>query len=315
MTPPSEKLSDGDRKISEEDATKTGKAEMLRLKKELHAAKQQLELQKRELDQNRIINQTLEQALGTGEDLGANKASNGNKSANIPNQQHTFLSPSQLANSRPSFNYSANFEPQSLAGYHVPQDTWSAPRQPLSLSPTRQPIQQTMPVWGQPTSTRPGNMRAANQGMPPSAMLPQQQMPQHQLPQQRVLSTPSSPGTIGDGRFDNDFNQYHPNFGLRRANMPDLRNNTFDVQHRNNSNGWPLMGNGIGGLEAMSIGMNPNGTYPAMGMYQPNMPYQPRPIRTPLSPTASEFHTDEQSTGPWNTPVSHNFFVFKVSFR
>lgn len=304
MTPVSERLSEGEKQVSEEDTIKTGKAEMIRLKKELNAARQQLEMQKRELDQNRIINQTLEQALGPGDDPGASKANNGNKSANTAQQQHTFLGPSQLAASRPTLNYSANFEPQSLASYNIPQDTWSAPRQPLSLSPTRQQFQQTMPVWGQPPSgSRPVNMRNANQGMPPSAVLPQQQMPQHQIPQQRVLSSPSSPGTIGDGRFANDFNQYHPGFGLRRTNMPDLRNNTFDVHQRNHSNAWPVIPNGVGGLEAMNIGVNPNNAYQAMGMYQPNLPYQPRPIGTPLSPTASEFRTDEQSTGPWNTPA------------
>ncbi|KAI4167988.1 MAG: hypothetical protein LQ343_006782 [Gyalolechia ehrenbergii] len=307
MTPANENLSEGEKQVSEEDTVKMGKAEMLRLKKELNAAKQQLEMQKRELDQNRIINQTLEQAMGpvgSGEDAGANKANNGNKKpANITQQQHTSFSPSQLATSRPNFsNYSASFEPQSLPSYNIPHDIWSsASRQPLNLSPTRQQFQQPMTIWGQPaTAARPVNMRAANQGMPPSAMPPQQPMTQH-----RILSGPSSPGTIGDGRFVNDFNQYHPGFGVRRNNMQDLRNDALDAQQRNNSNGWPVIGNGVGGLEAMNIGMNPNHAYQAMGMYQPTMPYQPRPIGTPLSPTASEFRTDEPPTGPWNTPVSH----------
>ncbi|KAL8943785.1 MAG: hypothetical protein Q9211_000868 [Gyalolechia sp. 1 TL-2023] len=309
MTPASEKLSEGERPVGDEDTVRIAKAEMVRLTQELQAAKQQLEMQKRELDQNRIIHQTLEQAvgpvgIGPGDDAGANKANNGNKkAANITEQQHTSsFAPSQLPTPRPNFsNYFASFEPQSLASYNIPQDIWSAPRQPLNLSPTRQQFQQPMTIWGQPaTAARPVNMRAANQGMPPSAMLPQQPMPQ-----QRILSGPPSPGTIGDGRFVNDFNQYHSAFGVRRNNVQDLRNDALDAPQRNNSNGWPVMGNGVGGLEAMNIGMNPNHAYQAMGMYPPTMPYQPRPIGTPLSPTASEFRTDEPSAGPWNTPVSH----------
>ncbi|KAL8712531.1 MAG: hypothetical protein Q9225_006938 [Loekoesia sp. 1 TL-2023] len=298
MTPADDGPSDGEAQAKEDETIKIGKAEMLRLKKELDAAKKQLELQKRELDQNRIIGQTLEQAIGpSGEDVGANKASNGHKKTARITQQTSFAASQFGGNARPDLNaFSTTFEPQPIANYNVPQDIWSAPRPPLNLSPTRQQLHQPMAIWGQTAAAaRPINMRATGQGMPPPAILPQQPMSQ-----QRILSSPPSPGTIGDGRFVNDFNQFQPGFGLRRNNLQDPRNEVFGSQQRNNNNGWPVIGNGIGGLEAMNIGMNSNNAYQAMGMYQPAMPYQPRPIGTPLSPTASEFRADEPPSNPWN---------------
>ncbi|KAL8838025.1 MAG: hypothetical protein Q9170_002306 [Blastenia crenularia] len=299
MAPASDKPVESEEQAKEDDSTIDGMAEMLKLKKELEAAKQQLELQKRELDQNRIINQTLEQALG--EDVGASKLSNGHKKPGKTTQQPFFVT-SQTGSSRPDLNaFSNTFEPQSIGNFHVPQDLWSAqvsaPRPPLNLSPTRAQFQQPMAIWGPnaAAAARPINTRPAGQGVPSPALLHQQPMPH-----QRILSGPASPGTIGDGRFVNDFNQYQNGFGLRRNNLQDSRQDVLGPQQRNNNNGWSMIENGIGGLEAMNIGMNPNTAYQTMGMYQPTMPYQPRPIGTPLSPTASEYRADDGPTGPWN---------------
>lgn len=69
-------------------------------------------------------------------------------------------------------------------------------------------------VWRAISSVPPFNSRLGfpGPGMPPAAMMHPQPMPQH-----RILSGPASPGTIGDGRFVNDFNQYQSGFGLRRS--------------------------------------------------------------------------------------------------
>ena len=271
---------------------------MHQLKKELDAARKQLELQKRELDQNRIVGQTLEQAMGPyGEDVGA---SNGNKKAVKITQQTSFAaSPSGYLRA----DLNPVFEPQPIANYNGSQNIWSAPRSPLNLSPSRQQVQPPMALWPQTASAvRPMNARNATQGVPPPALFPQQQ-----IPNQRILSGPPSPGTIGDGRFPNDFSQYQAPFGPRRHNLQNPRHDVLGPQQRNNGNGWPIIDNGIGGLQDMSIGMNPNNPYQTMGMYPSAMPYQPRPIGTPLSPTANEFRADESPVNPWNATVSMIF--------
>lgn len=288
----------------EEDMIKVGKAEMLRLKKELEAAKQQLELQKRELDQNRIFSQTVEHALSPSSgEVRASKVIVGNdKAAQI--RQQTAIAPSQSGLPRPDLNlFSDNFDNRSAATYNnLLQSQWAAGQPPVNLSPPHQQYQQPMSMWGQTgTATRPFHPRAAGQGVPPTSMLQQQPMPH-----QRILSGPPSPGTIGDGRFPTDLGQYQAGFGGRRNDSHMPRNDAFGSQQRSNAgNGWGVVGNGIGGLEAMNMGMNSNNAYQTMGMYQPAMSYQPRPIGTPLSATATEFRADEPPANPWNASVSH----------
>lgn len=305
MTPASNSSSESEAPAKEDETMTSGKAEMLRLQKELDAAKQQLEMQKRELDQNRIFSQTFEQAMSpSGGEVRASKASSGNdKNAQI-RQQATSFAASQSGVPRPDFNlYSDNFDTRSATNYNnILQAQWAAAQSPVNLSPTRQQFQQPMANWAQAgTATRPFNPRAAGQGMPPTPML------QHQpLPHQRILSGPPSPGTIGDGRFVNDVSQFQSGFGVRRNDSQIPRKDAFAPQQRGDaSNGWGVIGNGIGGLEAMNIGMNSNNTYQSMGMYQSAMPYQPRPIGTPLSATATEFRADEPPANPWNASVGH----------
>ncbi|KAL8757828.1 MAG: hypothetical protein Q9184_004109 [Pyrenodesmia sp. 2 TL-2023] len=300
MTPASKSSSNQEGQAKEEEETiKVGKAEMLRLKKELEAAKQQLELQKRELDQNRIFNQTVEHALSPSSgEVRASKVISGNdKAAEI--RQQTAFAPSQSGLPRPDLNlFSDNFDDRSAATYNnLLQSQWAAGQPPVNLSPPAQPYQQPMSMWGQTgTATRPFHPRAAGQGMPPTSMLQQQPMPH-----QRILSGPPSPGTIGDGRFPTNLGQYQAGFGVRRNDSHMPRNDAFGSQQRSNAgNGWGVVGNGIGGVEAMNIGMNSNNAYQTMGMYQPAVPYQPRPIGTPLSATATEFRADQPPANPWN---------------
>ncbi|KAL9022086.1 MAG: hypothetical protein Q9185_000704 [Variospora sp. 1 TL-2023] len=304
MTPASTSSSDENAQAKEDETIKFGKAEMVRLKKELDAARQQLELQKRELDQNRIFNQTFEQALSPSmspsrEDVRASKASGNDRTAKA--RQQTPFAASQSGLPRPDFDvYPDSFDNRSVPHYNnVVQAQWAAAQSPVNLSPTHPQFEQPMAIWGQggaATTTRSFNPRAASQGMQLSPMLPQQTMPH-----QRILSGQASPGTIGDGRFVNDLNQYPPGFGGRRNDSQMPRNDAFGPQQRSNANnGWGVIGNGIGGLEGMNLAMNSNNTYQAMGMYQPAMPYQPRPIGTPLSATATEFRADEPPANPWN---------------
>lgn len=276
------------------------KAEMVRLKNELEAAKHQLEMQKRELDQNRILNHTLDQAMGPGvEDVGANK---GGLNTAIRTHLKPSFATSYLGNPRQEPDTFSDTSDVYSNYSNLPPNAWSsAPRPSLISSPPRPQFHQPVPIWGQSAAARQFNSRVPvpGPGMPPAAMIHPQPMPQH-----RILSGPASPGAIGDGRFVNDFSQYQSGFGLRRHNVPSPRNDVPAPQHRINNSGWSVVGNGLGGLEAMNLGMNPNNPYQPMGMYQPPVPYQPRPIGTPLSPTAAEFRADQPPGNPWNTAVS-----------
>ncbi|KAL9606405.1 MAG: hypothetical protein Q9179_000425 [Wetmoreana sp. 5 TL-2023] len=297
MTPASANASSSETQAKEDETISIGKAEMLRLKKELIEAKKQLELQKQELDRNRVINHTLDQAIGQStEDVGFTQGGGGQNSR-AKAQHPTPVATSRLGNTHQDLDaFSDASDPLSTGNYNnVSQNIWPAARGPLNLSPIHQQYQQPVTVWGQ-AGARPFNPKAMGQAMPPAAMFHQQP-----TPQSRILSGPPSPGTIGDGRFLNDFNQYQNGFGLRRANVQNPRNDPLGSQQRTNSNSWSVVGNGIGGLESMNIGMPPNN---GVGMYQPAMPYQPRPIGTPLSPTAVEFRADQPPANPWNTAVS-----------
>lgn len=309
LTPASDVPGNSETQAKEDDTIKIGKLEMLRLKKELEAAKKQLELQKQELDRNRVINHTLDQAIGhSTDDVGAGKGSGGQNTRAKSQQQQPSVATSRLGNTHPDLDtFSDTSDPLSTANYnHGIQNIWPTTRPALNLSPVHQQYQQPMTIWGPAgagpvagpiaAGARPWTPKTMGQGTQPAPIFHPQPMPQ-----QRIFSGPPSPGTIGDGRFVNEFNQYQPGFGVRRATVQNTRNDTFGSQQRNNINGWSVPGSGIGGLESMNIGMNPSN---AMGIYQPGMPYQPRPIGTPLSPTAAEFRADQPPANPWNTAVS-----------
>ncbi|KAL8952694.1 MAG: hypothetical protein Q9222_001393 [Ikaeria aurantiellina] len=292
---------------------KMANAEMIRLQQELNAAKQQLEMQKRELDQNRMMSATFEQAVGPSvDDVINNKASGGHnmpRSTITQPQPHPHsLAPSQPTSFCPDLDTLSDIsDAYSASNYNVgPQNIWSTARSPFNPSPTRQQqqFQQPMAIWSQAgvgpgLAARPWNPRLPVHGMPPAGMLHHQ--PMHQ---QRVLPAHGSPGTIGDGRFLNDMNQYQPGYGVRHNTLQNTRMNGMSPQQRDNKNAWPAVGNNVGALDAMSMGVNSNSAYQPMGMYQPGMPYQPRPIGTPLSPTATDFQADQPSSNPWNTTAS-----------
>ncbi|KAL8640353.1 MAG: hypothetical protein Q9228_002721 [Teloschistes exilis] len=290
----------------EGETVSVGKAEMLRLKKELIAAKKQLEMQKQELERNRVINHTFDQALGPSvEDVGISKGVGGPKSR-AKLQHAASVVTSRYGQTQSDVDaHSDNWEIPSTANFNnVSQNSnWptgqSQPR--LNYSPVNPQYQQPMTIWGPPGTNpalapRQWNPKAVHQGLPSAPMFHQPSGSQ-----QRIFSGPPSPGTIGDGRYVNDFNQYQTGFGLQRTHVGIPRNDPMGAQQRGSPNGWPLLGNGIGGLEAMNVGVGPNH---AQGMYQPSMPYQPRPIGTPLSPTAAEFRTDQAHANPWNTTAS-----------
>ena len=313
-TPATDTPSDGETQAKEDSTVNAQNLEMLKLKKELEAAKKQIDLQKQELDRNRVINHTLDQAIGSSpEDGGFGKGSVPQNTRAKPQvqQQHPSVATSRFGNHHPDFDaFSDTSDQLPTHGYHRGiQSNWSNARPVLNPSPTRQPYQQPMAIWGAAgAGPVAGPVAAAGRSWDPKVISHgMQAAPMFQpqpVSQQRVFSGPPSPGTIGDGRFVNDYNNYQSGFGMRRATVQNPRGDAFGPHQRNNTNGWPVVGNGIGGLESMNVGMNANNNNNTMGMYQPGMPYQPRPIGTPLSPTATEFRADQAPGNPWNAVVS-----------
>ncbi|KAL8872627.1 MAG: hypothetical protein Q9174_001767 [Haloplaca sp. 1 TL-2023] len=317
-TPATDTSSDGETKAKEDDAVK---AEMLKLQKELDAAKKKIDLQAKELDRNRVINHTLDQAFGSSpEDAGIGKGNKGsfpsNTRAKPPVQQpqlpHPSVATSRFGNNHADYDaFSDTSDQLPTHGYYPGiQSNWSNAHPPVNPSPTRQSYQQSMPIWSASgagpvagpvaATARPWDSKMIGHGMQAPHMFHPQP-----VSQQRVFSGPPSPGTIGDGRFVNDYNShYQTGFGMRRATMQNPRGDTFGPHQRNNANGWPVLGNGIGALEGTNVGINANNN--ALGIYQHGMPYQPRPIGTPLSPTASEFRTEQAPGNPWNAVQASN---------
>ncbi|KAL8879400.1 MAG: hypothetical protein Q9198_002972 [Flavoplaca austrocitrina] len=231
------------------------------------------------------------------------------QSRTLSQSQRPSFATSHLGNPRHDLdNFSDTSDVYSTANFnnHLPYNNWSTARPSFIPSPPHQQQQfhQPINIWGQPAigaaAPRPFNSRVSllAQGMPPTTMMHPQPMPQH-----RIVSGPASHGTIGDGRFVNDFNHYQSGFGPRRHNMQSPQSNAVVAQQRNNgsSSGWPLLGNGIGAFDAMNPGMNFNNAFSPMGIDPP--PYQPRPIGTPLSPTAAEYRADQPPAYRWNSAV------------
>ena len=302
MTPASESFNDeySHKADKEDDTVELDVAEMMRLKKELDAAKDQIARQKQELDQTRIMKHTLHQAIGSSAD--AEAKSNGSTTEETRGPHPATLSPSSRSgNPRHEVHWdarSAMSDAPSMDNFNAAQNIWQPSNRPVgnvnfSTGMTQQ-YQPSGPIWGQPGGRPWGNKAMANNA--PQLMMPQQQ----QLLQQRTFSGPASPVS------STDFNQFQAGPPLRRSNT---QTRAASLYPQVRDNGWDAYGGGIGSLDGMTMGMNPNGAgpYQALTMYGAPMPYQPRPIGTPLSPTAAEFRAGQAATNPWNAAVSHRY--------
>lgn len=301
LTPVTDSTSTGSDHESDEKTIKVGEADMARLQKELDAAKDKIARQEQELSQTRVVNQI--PALAT--DL---PMLTGNKPDTI-DRAITNLQSAFTASIRPTAIYSHHEDVRSDNCDLVPTNAsnrgpniWgSGPGPGPAFNPGSAGHSN---LWDQAT-----NRAWLNRPMAPALaplMMPQQMPPQlqHQM-HHRVFSGPSSPVSTGNGRFMNDFNQFQSYQGLRRSNTQSSRagsaySGSSFPQSRNN--GWDPYGNTVDGSPIQ--GMSPASAFSPMGMFQAPMPYQPRPIGTPLSPTAAEFTAGGGSGGPWNSTVS-----------
>ena len=265
--------------------------EMIRLKKELDAARDKIARQEQELCQTRVIKHTLDQATEpVANDKTTSKLDAFDRT--IASMQDAFHTSSRIV---PDDSQSDFSDVLSSNGFNRAHSIWShstGPRYNAGLpTSTNPPSMQQSSIWNT-GSGRSWMNRPMNQGLPQLIVPPP-------TPQQRTFSGPSSP-TSSNGRFMNDFPQSQGGPGIRRQNTQNSRSSSVFNQDRNRS--WETYGMAHDGASMNS--MTPVTSYQPMGLFQAPMAYQPRPIGTPLSPTAAEFSLGNISTNPWNTVVS-----------
>ena len=276
-TPPTEATEEA--KCSNEETS-----EMERLKIELDVAKSKIARQEQELSQTRFVRQVLDESKSNAQVAG-DTTKHDMMDRTIVNLQDAFNA------SRPTGSYGNQDDARSDIS-----DTLSASaftnRAPGTWAPThgfQGGMQGAGNIWN-PGAGRPWINRPMAPPLQPIMLPPQQQL--------RSYSGASSPVSNGTGKMT-DFTQYPGNNGDRRHNLVSFRSSSVLGQPR--ASGW----DSYGGNADMPpfVGMNQPGPQP-MGMFQAPIGYQPRPIGTPLSPTAAEF-TSTGAITPWNSTVGY----------
>lgn len=272
-------------------------AELARLKQELNAAKDKIARQEQELSQTRVIKHTFDQAMGPASEMDFQH------SGEVTEQTISSLQSAFNASSRPLPDHQDAWGIQddaqsdisdalSAGAYNRAHGIWANPARPgygIDLAtPTNQQYNATTNQWGQEAGRAWQNRLQVH--VPPPLMLPRQQ------PQHGTYTGPPTPVYGGDGRLMNDFNQFQPPQGLRRPNTQ--TNRVGPVYSQRNTSLGSYASNVSSG-----DGLSSNSTYQSMSAYQGPTGYQPRPIGTPLSPTAAEFTASHNAPTPWNAQV------------
>lgn len=270
-------------KDEDQDKLRIEASEMARLKKELDDAKNQIARQKQELDQTRVIKHTFDQAIGPPSEVAISPRTD----VTDPNTFMTSSRPLGVVQAHWR-NEDARSDGSDVVGpFSAVTNVWSGPSRPSFNTALDS-------SWGQPGPRSWGQRGTGNVLSPP--VLVSQQPPM----QQRNYSVPVSPVSGGGGRDMNGFGQLNQARGYSQTNTRDNRN----ASSYQRGNGWDIYTGGPGPMDGMNIGgMSPGSTYQSVGMYP--SAYQPRPIGTPLSPTAAEFRAGQASANPWNSAVSH----------
>ena len=288
LTPASDSFSytDAANTAKDDDDTLCMEAsEMARLKKELDDAKDQIARQKHELDQTRVIKHTFDQAMGPPSEVTLSPRTD------VTDSTNAFMTSNRPLGTAQGHwrNEDARSEGSDVVGlFNAVPNAWSG-----SSRPSFNAALQSDSGWGQP-GTRSWGQRTMGNALPPPVLVPQQTPMQ-----QRNYSVPVSPVSGGGGRVMNDFGQFNQARGYGQMNPRDNRN----APSYQRGNGWDIYAGGPGPMDGMNPGgMSPGSTYQSLGMYP--SAYQPRPIGTPLSPTAAEFRAGQASANPWNSAVS-----------
>lgn len=281
-----------------QDGSDPEASELLRLKHELQAANSRIALQEQELAQSRVINHTLDQALGppseadfSGREISEQTFSNLQSAFNtsIPtpnllqdgwNTQEDSQSDISDALSAGAYNRAKRFWPhstQSVYGGGLNSEKACGDNNlPLSGASFGQDSSR---FWRQSATTPavPGN----------GSFHPQ-----------RVLSGPSVTPCSFDGPFPEDQGRFFHASGLGPRH-PIAQSNRIGPCFPGASSPWtafaPCSGDSQGSRSPPS---KPSSTYQQVGLY-PLPPYHQRPIAPPLSPTATEFSTPSGNSVQW----------------
>ena len=282
---------------NEDDTIQPDAAELARLKQELNAAKDKIARQEQELSQTRVIKHTFDQAMGPPSEIEFHHH------GEVTEQTITHLQSAFNASTRPFTERQDGWTMQddaqsevsetlSAGAYNRSHGIWANPARPgfgLDLGgPVDQQYNLTTHHWGQ-DAARPWPNRPQVQ-VPPTLMVPRYQ------PQHGSYTGPPTPVYGSDGRLMSDFSQFQPNSGLHRSNTQTNRMGPL-YSARNASLGSYT--SNVGSTDWM----NSNNAYSPVNAFQSPMAYHPRPIGTPLSPTAAEFTASHGVPNPWNAAV------------
>ncbi|KAK2811314.1 hypothetical protein FQN50_002190 [Emmonsiellopsis sp. PD_5] len=275
--------------------------EMLRLKQELVAANSRIALQEQELAQTRVIKHTLDQALGppSEADFGGREITE----QTISSLQNAFNASTRPFNQRQDTWNSQDdarsdiSDALSAGGYNRARGIWNQASHPSFVMnapvATDKAYREPAPLSSPPLTAGPGRDWAAQ--------LSQQGFGQNPgfVPNQRVLSGPGSPTYGFEGRYTGDQAQYLQGPGNRRMSTQVNRGGScFPPQ---NSPWGTFSTVAPGGPSTRALSNQHMGPYQQMGMFPGGAQYQPRPIGTPLSPTATEFTSVNPAADAWST--------------
>ncbi|KAI9759383.1 MAG: hypothetical protein M4579_002372 [Chaenotheca gracillima] len=261
---------------SGQDAEKANEEnELTRLKRELFAARNKIAKMDQELSQTRITKHTLDQALGSPTEVNFplhREASMQN--INQMRNNYDVMKPASRSASEAWTSgddmRSERSDNMSMTQYNGRPAHWGAPGDATYREARKSWEGEAMGPWSG-RSVGLATPQIAPGGMP--GMQPQGFRPEL-MPM-------------------NHHNQIQANQSLQNSGFNNGRGN---ISPYNQRGGWPAYPSNVGQLE--SVGPLPP-FHPA-AQFQGTNGYQPRPIGTPLSPTAAEFPVSQASGYPWN---------------
>lgn len=303
--PSSTTLATGPLEGSASGETKSIEAtEVLRLKQELLAANSKIALQEQELAQTRVMNHTLDQALGSPSEVEFNGREVSEQT--ISQLQNAFnASNGAFSHFQDTWNGQEDSrsdvsDAHSAGAYNKAHGFWAAPPQQQFGMSVNAPasdsrLGDSLSLNANSIGPEPSKFWA---GSPTASGIPVSSS----FPSQRVLAGPSSGTANFHGRFPDEHARYlqAPGPGPRRSMSQMNRGGScFPPQ----SSPWGTFSPGI---PTSPISRSPAdrgcNTYQQVPMYQVP-PYNPRPIGTPLSPTATEFTSANGNVMPWTTSL------------
>ncbi|PCH04580.1 Armadillo-like helical [Penicillium occitanis (nom. inval.)] len=261
--------------------------EMLRLQRELIAANSRIAQQEQELAESRVIKHTLDQALGSPSE--AEFVDRDTAHHNIRDLQTAFNSSATGFKQEHDIwmqddAHSDVSEPFSAGAYNANRNLWGLASQAAFGIQGTEKAYHGASHGVQDPSSHPWTHSANNTSMTASAV-PQQQ---------RIFSGPSP---ALDGRFAGEHSYMGGvSPGLRRSVS---QMNRAPAYFQPVPSTWAAFNNAVTNNVAAKAPLSPTfNAYQQVGLI-PIPQYQPRPIGTPLSPTAAEFTSNTSGPNPW----------------